>query len=163
MEITLKKLKIAEHMSDETTPFTADIYVNGIEAGYAKNDGCGGSTYYHTYEGKRDLITSAERFCLTLPEKKYPADFGMKAFSVPMNLEVFIDNLVETELIRKANKKIEKKMETCIMWGSPSLEGSYTEVNFKRPLNTIPVLQLQNAVNEYKKKLVDGKIGRAHV
>ena len=37
MNIELRKLKIVESMSEETTAFTADIYVDGYKSGYAKN------------------------------------------------------------------------------------------------------------------------------
>ena len=39
MNIELKNIKIAEHLSEETTAFTADIFVNGKKVGYARNDG----------------------------------------------------------------------------------------------------------------------------
>jgi hypothetical protein len=35
MKIELKKVQIYNKLSEETTAFTADIYVNGVKAGYA--------------------------------------------------------------------------------------------------------------------------------
>jgi len=157
MKITLKKLKIAEHMSEETTAFTADIFVDGKEAGYAKNDGHGGSTYYHPYEGKRDLIGKAEDFCLALPPIKYNSTILDDELVIPMDLEHFIDDLIEQELRNKDKKKFEKKMETRIMWGVAG-GNSYTEVNFKRPLSSIPTSQLQTQINIFKFKLKKGEV-----
>ena len=37
MDIQLRKLKINKEFSEETTAFTADIYVDGYKSGYAKN------------------------------------------------------------------------------------------------------------------------------
>lgn len=154
MKIELKKLKIAEHMSEETTAFTADIFVNGKEAGYAKNDGHGGCTFYHPYEGKRSLLEAAEKHCLTLPPIKYEGVLG--PMEIKMNMEHFIDQLVEDELKKKEQKKLEKKMVNTVMWGV--LKGySYTQVKFKVPLAQIPTAQLQGYIDKYKKDFEKGE------
>jgi hypothetical protein len=93
MKIELKNVKIALHMSEETTAFTADIFVNGIKTGYAKNDGHGGCTFYHAYEGKRELLTQAERHAETLPSDFY--EFGGVKREIQSNLEHGIDDLVD--------------------------------------------------------------------
>lgn len=158
MKIELKKLKIAEHMSEETTAFTAEIYVDGKNVGYAKNDGRGGCTDYHSNPDpqSRKVIESAEKYCLGLPPIKYPAEHGMKAFEVEMNLEGFIDQLVMDELKKKDQKKIEKKFVNHIIWGIPN-GGTYTQVKFKYPLNVIPKEKLQPMVDQYKKELKEGE------
>ena len=53
MQIELKNIKFFEAMSEETNAFVADVYVNKVKVAYAKNDGHGGCTFYHAYEGKR--------------------------------------------------------------------------------------------------------------
>ena len=154
MKIELKKLKIAEHMSEETTAFTADIYVDGVNAGYAKNDGHGGCTGYHPNPGKRSLIESAEQFCLTLPPIKYPEIQGMKAFEVDMNLENLIDKMVEDELKRKDQKKLEKqlqkKMVNHIIWGVPN-GTSYVQIKLPRPIASYSLPAIQTAIDKIKK------------
>ena len=169
MKIELRKLKVAEHMSEGTTAFTADLFVDGVNIGYAKNDGRGGCTDYNIIPGKkfssggfdfdtnREILIKAEAFCLTLPPIKYPAAHGMKTFEVPMNLENFIDELVSAHLKEKDQKKFEKKMIDTLMWGVP--DGlSYTQVKFKVPLSKIPTLQLQVFVDKYKKELKEGQV-----
>ena len=42
--VTLKSLRIAASLSEETTAFTAAVFVDGKRAGHAKNDGHGGMT-----------------------------------------------------------------------------------------------------------------------
>jgi hypothetical protein len=42
MELTLKNVKVLESMSEETTCFSATIYIDGKRAGHAGNRGCGG-------------------------------------------------------------------------------------------------------------------------
>jgi hypothetical protein len=157
MKIELKKLKISEHMSEETTAFTAEIYVNGVNAGYAKNHGHGGCTDYHAHEGKRSLIEQAEKYCLGLPPIVYPAVHGMKGFEVPSNLENFIDNIVDeklrTEGEKKLQKKLAKKMVNCLMFGPKNHEGSYYEVKFRIPLAQMSKDQLQGLVDKYKAQI----------
>jgi hypothetical protein len=156
MKIELKKVSVYERMSEETTAFNADIFVDGVKAGYAKNDGHGGSTFYQPYEGKRQLLEKAEAFAKSLPDIKYPASDGMKAFSIESNLENVIDDLLEQEMKKKDVKKLEKKMEKSLLFGKPN-SGSYSQVSFKIPLAAMPKLQLQVFVNKYKKEFKTGE------
>jgi hypothetical protein len=157
-KIELKKLQIFERMSEETTAFAAEIYVNGINVGYAKNDGHGGSTYYHSHEGKRDILSIAESYCVNnLPPKRYPASNGMRAFEIKMNLEHFIDGLVEDELLKKERKKIEKKFTNHIIWGVPN-GNTYNQVKFKRAFIPQDRAHLQKYIDEQvKPQLFDGE------
>lgn len=45
--ITLKNIKVHEDMSQETTCFSATIYVGGKRIGEVRNDGHGGPNFYH--------------------------------------------------------------------------------------------------------------------
>jgi hypothetical protein len=156
MKIELKKIKIAEHMSEETTAFTAEIYIDGVNAGYAKNDGRGGCTDYHCNPDpkSKDLIKKAEAHCLALPPIKYDGAFGK--MEIKMNMEHFIDELIEDELKKKDQKKLEKKMVNTVMWGVPKGH-SYTQVKFKVPLAQIPTAQLQGYIDKYKKDFEKGE------
>lgn len=158
MKIELKKLKIAEHMSEETTAFTAEIYVNGVNAGYAKNDGHGGSTFYHCNpdEKSRNLIKNAEQHCLTLPSQTFEMGGGRSPLVIPMNLENFIDELVEAELKKKDQKKLEKKMINHIMWGVPN-SSSYIQVKLPMPVSSYPLPVLQEAIDRYKNGFKTGE------
>lgn len=164
MKIELRKLKIAEHMSEETTAFTAEIFIDGVRAGYAKNSGRGGNTDYHHEEGQRDLLKKAEAHCLTLPALVIDTagsgihDSGrpLKPFSITMNLEHFIDDLVHEELKKKDNKQFEKRMEKSIMWGVPN-SSSYTEIRQKQPLSAYNVVALQGLVDDIKKRFKTGE------
>lgn len=155
MKIELKNVKINLAFSEETTMFKADVYVNGKKVAYAHNDGRGGCTFYNNYEGMRDLLKEAEKFCESLPPTKH--SWENEDFEFPMNLESFIDNLVEEEIQKKEQKKLEKKMEASIMWGKPNGH-SYIQVKFKVPLAKIPLAQLQGFVDKYKKEFKAGDV-----
>lgn len=58
MKIELKNVKINLTFSEETTMFMADLFINGVLAGEANNDGRGGCTFYsvRTYDAKSELF-----------------------------------------------------------------------------------------------------------
>jgi hypothetical protein len=101
MKIELKNIKVSEHMSEETTAFTADIFINGKKAGYCKNGGYGGPTDYHALGGNTvSLMNEAEEYCKSLPKLK----FG-DGFEINMNLEVYIGDLLEKHLMYRNIKR----------------------------------------------------------
>ncbi len=114
MKIELKKIKIGLAFSEETTCFNAEIYINGVNAGFAKNDGRGGSTDYCAHadrngnrsEANWDLIGKAEAYCRTLPPIKVS-----ETFSLDMTLEHFIDEIIEDELKKKDKAAFEKNFK----------------------------------------------------
>ena len=146
MNIELKKIKVAANMSEETTAFTAELFINGKNIGYVKNDGHGGCTDYHNNpdEKSKEALKAAEAYCLTLPE----VDYG--TFKHKMDLETFIDDLLEKHLKEKEQSKLTKKMVDTVMWGIPNGH-SYTQVKFKVPLAQIPTEKLQSYLDKYKK------------
>jgi len=139
--------------------FQAELAVNGVVIGYANNDGRGGCTEYgilyydlspEIIARNRKLLAEAEAYCKTLPPIKVSEDF-----SLDMNLEHFIDDLVTAELRKKEQKKVEKKMADTIMWGKPK-GNSYMQAKFKIPLAKIPLFKLQEIVDKYKKEFKEG-------
>jgi hypothetical protein len=126
MKIELKNIKFSEALSEETNAFVADVYINNVKVAYAKNDGHGGCTFYHAYEGKRELVKEAEEFCLGLPP--------IKAYSteLPMNLEFKIDLLLEDWLKVKDQKRLDKKLEKdCLKGICVKLDNGYNLIQWK--------------------------------
>lgn len=126
MKIELKNLKINLAFSEETLMFKADVYVDGVKCAYASNDGCGGCTSIHPYEGKRDLFRKANEYAESLPSKEYT--FSNQTVKIKSTLELVIDDIVtkkadEKELL-KLQKQIDRRAKTCIVWGVPNT-GSY--------------------------------------
>lgn len=140
MKIELKNIKHSPSLSEETEAFTANLYINNVHAGFAKNNGHGGSTDYSAAndQGQR-LIREAEVYCKGLPPTNYPAGNGMEAFSVDMNLEHMIDDLLNKHLTEKDlvrfNNKLNKAMEKGIMYGIA--EKSFAGIVYKVPLEAL--------------------------
>lgn len=129
MNIVLKNLKIYEGLSEETTAFTADVYVNGKKVAYAKNDGHGGCTDYNAYgtpEAKK-LMNEAEQYCINLPKKSVEFKTG-NSVEFDQTLESVIDDLVFEAENAKAEKKLLKNMEKGICYGTPN---SYSLISWK--------------------------------
>jgi hypothetical protein len=61
MIVTLKNLKVAEFASEETTCFSATVYLDGKRAMTVKNDGHGGSHFMEPLNGDRDKFRAAQR------------------------------------------------------------------------------------------------------
>jgi len=126
MNIQLKNIKFFEAMSEETNAFVADVCVNDVKVAYAKNDGHGGCTFYHAYEGKRELLGQAEDFCKALPP--------IKAYSMelPMNLEFKIDLLLEDWLKAKDQKRLDNKLEKdCLKGICIKTANGYSPIQWK--------------------------------
>ena len=155
MNVTLKNVKFSEHMSEETNAFTADVYVDGVRCGFAKNDGHGGNTNVHPYSFQQsELFYKSETFLKTLPEINIGTED--EPYMIDSNMESVVDNLFEQWLKEKETKKFEKKMIDRIMWGIPH-GYSYSEVKFKRPLSEIPKQVLQTYLNQYKGRFKEGE------
>ena len=142
MQIELKNIKFSEALSEETNAFVGDVYVNKVKVAYAKNDGHGGCTFYHAYEGKRELLGQAEDFCKALPP--------IKAYSMelPMNLEMKIDQLLEDWLRAKDqakfDKKLQKDMLTSLCIKTPN---GYTQLTWKSGSRNITIAELVSVQN----------------
>jgi hypothetical protein len=109
MKIELKSFKYFSSLSEETNAFTADVFVNGKKIAYAKNDGHGGCTFYSAYPNQIEKLKAVEEYVKSLPELNYQ---GLK---IKMNLESFIDNLVDNKVNELETKKAITKLKTqCI-------------------------------------------------
>src|SRR6185437_6844340 len=127
MEIVLKNIKVNERLSEETTCFSATIYIDGVRAGEASNRGYGGMTEYRGNDAQgMKLLLDAEEYCRKLPPRTYPGADDGKDLVLKLNLEGFIDDLV-TEHLKKRDlesfvRKMEKAMLTGIVVGVPEKE-----------------------------------------
>lgn len=104
----LKKVSYSQRLSQETNAFAADIYIDGVKAGDAQNDGHGGETncslHYLTPEKRKEIQTWISQ----QPPKEYPGSEG-KPFTIPFSLEVIVDDLMEEWLDNKYGEGAQKK------------------------------------------------------
>lgn len=117
MKVTLKNLKIADSLSEETIAFTADVHVDGRKACYVKNDGQEGCSFISIYYDK-ELTSIANEF--------YRDHFEQ--------LTGVVDELVEEAFNAKEKEKLRKKLQRSftkhVVWGNLQ-RGYYTELGFK--------------------------------
>ena len=104
MKIELKGLKVHADMSEETTCYSANVYVDGVKAFHAENRGYGGPDMYSAYEGRRELLENAEAWAKTLPAVACPdwlTNNGKPCDPMDCNLELYIGQLIEKEELRR--------------------------------------------------------------
>ena len=89
MKAELKNVKIAEFLSEETTAFTATLYIDGKKVGFAKNDGRGGNnSIYHLSSKERPQIQAFYEWAAEQPPNI--SEFG----ELPMSGDFYITLLV---------------------------------------------------------------------
>lgn len=170
MKVELKKLRVYERMSEETTAFVADVYINGKNVGEAKNDGRGGETelqFYHEQGSPlRKLCDEAFAWAKTLPDRVVDMGEGRQPFTYKVNLVDVIDEQVEDFLKKKEEAKQAKLFEKGFAWGKPNA-GSYMYSKLPKGLTfakmlseqNIPAKQLlQTRIDVLKKRLKDGEV-----
>ena len=99
MKIELKRFTTNARLSQETTAFAADVWVDGKKVGHAENDGHGGCTLVQLDPSVRDQVEAHGK---TLVPIKY-ANFTSGA-------EWVVDQLVEAELAKKSDQAFAKKI-----------------------------------------------------
>ena len=104
MEIELKKVKICKFMSEETLCYEAEVWVDGEKAGYAENEGHGGSTNVRLDKKYRHLDTKIfDLPCCT--DKKCILCHGTNVWKTG------IEDLVDRKMFEEERKKTDKKFE----------------------------------------------------
>ena len=102
--IQLKNVKVAWNMSEETTAFTATLYIDGAAAAYVKNEGTGGDNHPRFMD--RNLEKEFHEFCKSLPPE-YLDDDDDEPY--PMTYDSFIGNLLTEWISNDDWKKACKK------------------------------------------------------
>lgn len=156
MQIELRNIIHNPSHSLETEAFTADLYIDSVLVGKASNTGHGGLNKYIPLEKEGyELIKKAEVFCKSLPALQYPKTDEHEAFSVSMDLEIYISKLLEGYLNEKSrqhyNNQLIYAMDKAIVVGIP--DDSFRLFSFKASIDDILLLHngqdyLVNAIRE---------------
>ena len=109
MKITVKNVKVAEFASEETLCFEATVYIDGVRAFTAHNDGHGGCDMYRAVspEGAK-LLDKAEEWAKSQPEIESDVGGG-RMFKYQPDLEHFVGAAVTDYRLEKAIKRKKKK------------------------------------------------------
>ncbi|HSX22438.1 MAG TPA: hypothetical protein VLE97_06635 [Gaiellaceae bacterium] len=102
MHIELKRFTTNGRLSQETTAFAADVWVDGKKVGSAENDGHGGATMVHLDKSVRDKVEAHGKALV-------PAEYA----SFTSGAEWVVDQLVEAELQKKHDKTFAKKIASA--------------------------------------------------
>jgi hypothetical protein len=108
MKVELRKVKIARHLSEETTAFTADLWVDDKHIGYVKNSGHGGNNQVdHRYDGKglntRDEVRAFEEWCTKQPP--HVSEYGELAMSDDLYISLLLEEWEENRFVKRLCKK----------------------------------------------------------
>jgi len=112
MKIELKNLKIAAHLSEETTAYSATIHVDGKRAFDARNDGHGGADHYHPllgYTGPSEQEINALLADNVAPAGPFQADPAERAVwdnGSCCDLEMLVARLMATHEAEKVLKRL---------------------------------------------------------
>jgi len=99
VNIELKRFTTNARLSQETTAFAADVWIDGKKAGHAENDGRGGATVVRLDPSVRDQVEAHGKALV-------PAEY--KSFTG--GAEWIVDQLVEAELQKKSDKLFARKL-----------------------------------------------------
>ena len=102
MKLELKNVKIHDDMSEETTCFSAYLYINGKRAAHCKNAGYGGATDIDFDD--RELMLAFKKYCKDNP---ITHEFNGKEYTFD-SMEVRIDELLCEYRCKKDLQKWQK-------------------------------------------------------
>lgn len=98
MKIELKRFTTNARLSQETTAFAADVWVDGIKVGHAENAGHGGNTLVQLPVGLRSAV------------EDFTKPFVPAEHKFINSTEYYIDILVEAELQKRHDAATAKKL-----------------------------------------------------
>lgn len=121
--------------------FQATLYINGYKVGVVSNEGRGGAILYHPLEDKGNfLIREAEAWCRKLPPVVFHDTLiSGKPMTIPMELEIYLDNIITAWVsqkdLEKFQRKMEKEMRTAILFGIP--DKTYRVLKYTVPIDSL--------------------------
>lgn len=119
MKCELKKLQVYARMSEETTAFNAELWIDGVKAAECKNSGRGGNNDIYFID--RALEKRFNEYCASLPNEP--------EYDLKMDADLFISMLVEET---EAKKKLARHTKTKVLFRLPGdKKGEYRTVKFQ--------------------------------
>ena len=149
-KVELKKIDYNERMSQETSCFIANLYINGKLVGECTNDGWGGCTnYYGNSKENNQLLNEVNKYFKSLPHRKSKI---IDEILIQPTLEEIIDEIFFEWLKKRELKKMYKLMESAIVVGKKTDESHYFYFKQIHKLSNFPKPILQKLVHIIKEK-----------
>jgi hypothetical protein len=114
MKIGIKKLKVCQWMSEETTCFDCIVTLDGVACIEASNEGHGGSTFLRDLPNHHGSVARLTAYAKTLPpivcpDMRDPND-PLRPFSYPQSADGLVDELVyDAEGLKQMRKALKKR------------------------------------------------------
>lgn len=147
MKLELKKIKTYDKFSEETTCFTAELYVNGKKVATCKNDGCGGSNdVYFTDLEMHELV---QDYCKNNPIISWYNDKQYMSYSIDSRIT---DMICEYEFKKIARRK---QKDSLLLRNESSKERPYVfdaTLKLQKPIKEL--LSTSNGMKSLKKDIV---------
>lgn len=146
MKVELKNVKIAEFLSEETTAFTATLYIDGKRTGMVRNDGRGGNNHVTPWAGVGwEPIRAFQSWAATLPPLVID-DLG----ELPMNDDLYISELLskhqeEKEIRGWCRTKIVLKHKDSEPDAFEAIKSKYHPANLEALQALYPDYEIVNA------------------
>lgn len=154
MKVELKKVKYYESMSEETSCFEADIWVNDKKLAFVCNQGQGGSNEYHPINGYSDPAWKEfEGWCKAQPHK-YDFDYT----------DQVIDGLfmewIEKDNKRRAKAQAKRWCKGQTVWrckGDPEGSWAVRKIPYTKQVGDI----LRNKFGDELEEIANERFARA--
>lgn len=130
MKIELKRISYNKRLSQETSAYAADIWIDGVKRGSVQNDGHGGPDMIHPWELAKEIDAHAK----TLPQVEV---YGTM---LDMNAEMIFGDLLNEHL---ASEELKRGMKTKTFFMTAdgklyTVKGSVAPKDAVKVLNTLP-------------------------
>lgn len=121
MKIELKNVKYAAFASEETSCFSATVYIDGVKAGTVSNEGRGGPDRLEP----RALFERINAYAATLPPIDVSEFHSDGQHTMPQSSETLIGNILNAYLTRKDLMRLCSKKVLFRIPGETYEEGEY--------------------------------------
>ena len=104
MKVELKKVKVARYLSEETTAFVAQLWVDDEYIADVSNDGHGGpNNIHHRFDDKglntRDKVQAFETWCEAQPP--HESEYGALSMSDDFYISLMLEDQEEQRQIKR--------------------------------------------------------------
>jgi len=152
MKVELRSLKVHRDLSEETTAFSAVVFIDGTKAGDASNRGTGGQT--DVWITDPQLRRSFEDWVVEQP----PHALG--ALSLPLTPDLVIDLLVEEAELAKEYRRMCRNKTVFRFKGAPADEWREISVPFTPHIKAKVLEKHGDKIEEFLNDRIEGSAGR---